>query len=636
MFQIPSSSTAPALRTGLLLLASVLSRPAHAEDPPPVAVTLPEMTISATRLPAPMDQVGSSAQVITAQEIEQKQRRTLAGALMDAPGLNLVQANGPGGQASVFMRGTNANHVKVRIDGMDANDPSSVTGAFDFGQMLTAGIDRIEVLRGPQSGLYGADAIGGVIDITTPRGQGPLTASATMEGGSFGTFNQSGSLQGSTGPFHYALDAGHVRTSNVPITPESLQPPNAPRLGNAFDSMTVATRLGYDISENFDVGLTVRALESDLRYVANPGEERSGTTNRELFTRATAHLVLFGGVLDQTVGAGFTDYRRRDISPDGSVPAEPTVNRGDRVKLDWQGAVRLGPPAKLVLGAEHLLEEIRDSPISASTRTDAGYAELIATSGRFSGSAVVRFDSNSRFGDHATWRLAPVLDVPETGTRFKASGGTGFKGPTLNQLFVSYPSFSFFANPDLKAETSIGYDLGAEQSLFGGRVRLGATYFHNDLDNLITTNDTFSSYVNVAKATTHGIEAFASWQAARALAFRVDWTNTVTKDDTTNQELLRRPRTKLSVNTAWQVTDRLSLSGTVLYVSSRIDGNRDFSVSRMRANGFATADIAAQYKLTQNLTAFGRIDNLLDRRYENPSGFLQPGIAGFAGIRAGL
>ena len=357
---------------------------------------------------------------------------------------------------------------------------------------------------------------------------------------------------------------------------------------------------------------------------------------RQVFTRVTGHLVLLDGVLEQTIGAGYTDYRRRDVGPDGKVPATPSFNRGGRIKLDWRGDVRLGILGKVILGVEHQVEEIRDSPVSAQTRTNAGFAELVTQYGRLSNSASVRFDSNSRFGDYATWRIAPAFAVPETGTIFKASGGTGFKGPTLNQLFVSFPTFNFFANPNLKAEESIGFDLGVEQSLFGNRFRLGATYFNNSIDNLITTNSTGTSYTNVAKASTRGIEAFAAWQATKDLLLRIDWTNTVAKDDVLNIELLRRPRNKVSVNGQWQVTDRFFLSTTLLYVSSRIDGNRSFSMPRFRANGFFTADIAANYKLTENVSLFGRVDNVLDRTYENPSGFLQPGISAYGGLRMGL
>ena len=627
-----------------LLLALAPAALAQTSPPEPSATTLPDVTVSAARIPVVRTEIGSSVTVITSDEIALKQRRTLPDVLADAPGLNVVRTGGLGSQTSVFMRGTNANHVKVRLDGMDIVDPSTPTGAFDFGPFSASGLSRVEVLRGPQSGLYGADAIGGVIDITTPRGSGPAQAAGSLEAGSFQTFNQNASLRGSTGPFSYYLDVTHLHAGATQTVPEELVPPGGQRRRNYFDSTTVTTRLGYQVTDNFDLNLTARASDSRLHFAGDdtsafpsvPASELSYTSQRSLFTRLTGHLVSFDGVLEQTVGAGYVDYRRRDQSPAvNGVPSDPTYNRGDRLKLDWRGDVRLGGFGTLVLGVEHILEELRDSPVSASTRTNAGFAELVARHGRLSGSASVRFDGNSRFGDYATWRLAPAFAIPETGTTLKASVGTGFKGPTLNQLFVDFPSFNFFANPNLRAEKSLGWDAGLEQAV-GPRVRIGATYFQNAIDDLITTNATFTSYANVAKASTKGIEAFAAWQATDRLKMRVNWTNTVAQDEQTHLELLRRPRTKVSLDTAWQVTDRFSVSSTLLYLSSWVDGNRNFTIPRLRANGFFTADIAVDYKLTGNVALFGRVDNLLDRTYENPSGYLQPGIGAFGGVRFGI
>ena len=150
-------------------------------------------------------------------------------ALANVPGLNIVQSGGPGGQTSVFMRGTNSNQVKVLIDGIDVSDPSNPNRSFDFGQLLTADIERIEVLRGPQSGLYGADAIGGVISIITKKGEGPPKATATVEGGSFGTFNQTASLSGGDQRSNYAFTAAHFRAASTPVTPLELLPPGRQR-----------------------------------------------------------------------------------------------------------------------------------------------------------------------------------------------------------------------------------------------------------------------------------------------------------------------------------------------------------------------------------------------------------------------
>src|SRR5580704_16135348 len=187
------------------------------------------IVVTATRVPTPESQIASSITVITASDIDARDAQTLPDILQDVPGLNVVQTGGAGGQTSVFVRGTNSNHVKVLVDGIDVSDVSSPNDAFDFGQFLTPDIQQVEVLRGPQSGLYGSDAIGGVINIVTKSGEGPLHVSAGVEGGSFDTFNQTGSVAGSDGAFHYVASIEHLDSGATPVTPLDLLSPGEAR-----------------------------------------------------------------------------------------------------------------------------------------------------------------------------------------------------------------------------------------------------------------------------------------------------------------------------------------------------------------------------------------------------------------------
>jgi vitamin B12 transporter len=288
---------------------------------------------------------------------------------------------------------------------------------------------------------------------------------------------------------------------------------------------------------------------------------------------------------------------------------------------------------KLVLGAEHERDEIT-APISASTSIDSGYAELQSSFGeRLFDTISVRYDQNDRFGGKLTYRFAPAYVVKETGTKLKASIGTGFKAPTLDQLFQSFPDFDFFANPNLRPESSVGWDAGFEQALAADRLRFGVTYFHNSIRNLIADSADFTTDINVGRAVTQGIESFVAYQPIQSLTFRLDYTFTQATDEIAHQELLRRPKHKGSLNAAWQATQRLSLNATLLSVSSWVDGNRDFSIQRLNAPPYTTADVAAAYDLNRNISVYARVTNLLDRRYENPVGFLQPSIGAFAGIK---
>ncbi len=629
-----------ALRGTLFLVPVLPASAALADDqPPPPAIILPPLVVSASHLPTPEDEVASAVTIITADDIAQKQLRTLPDALNDVPGLNVVQSGGAGGQTSVFIRGTNSNHTKILVDGIDVSDPSTPNGTFDLSNLLLGDVERIEVLRGPQSGLYGSDAIGGVISITTKGGEGPLKVTGSLEGGSFGTVNESASASGSIDRYSYDVEIGHFHSDDTPVTPLALLAPGEQRNDDSYDNLTLSGKFGAELTSNIDVGLVARYIETTLDFTGDnfnvfpsvPDASQSQEDTRQIYTRGFAHLALLDGRLDQTIGLAYTENRTDNLAPGNSN--ENTL--GQRVKLDYLGSYKLIEGEILSVGAEHYTDEIKNSPISADTTTNAGFIQLQSSlDDRFFDNANLRYDSNDRFGGKLTYRVAPEYVVLETGTTLKGSVGTGFKAPSLEDLYVSFPSFDFFANPNLKPETSIGWDLGFEQAFLDKRVQFGATYFHNDIDNLIDTNEAGTTEINIDKATTYGVESFAQWKPTDALMFRADYTYTIAKDDLTDEALLRRPKHKASLNGAWQVTDRWSVNSTLLYVGPWLDVNRSGSETGLHANGYVTVNLATTYEIDQNWTVYGRIDNLFDRQYQDPIGFMHPGIGAFAGVKA--
>jgi vitamin B12 transporter len=605
------------------------------------AQDLPPIVVSATRIPTPVDEVASSITLITSADIDAQQARTLPDVLQLVPGVNVVQTGGPGGATSLFMRGTDSNHVKIFVDGIDVSDPSTPGDTFDLEHLLLGDVDRIEVLRGPQSGLYGSDAIGGAITIVTKPGSGPLKATALLEAGSFGTFNQLGSVSGSMDATSFAFNIDHFRSTATPVTPLDELAPGEQRHDDSYDNQSFSAKLGTKLTDTLDIGLVAHYLDSTLLFTGEnydlfppiPDATRSEEDMQQLFTRATAHLVSFEGRFDETLGIGYTHDHTSDYGPE----LTPSYERGERLKVDWQGNLTLAPNEILVLGAEHQRDSIEQSPISASMTTDAGFAQLQSSiGGRFFDTVSVRYDDNDRFGSKTTFRIAPEFVLTETGTTLKGSVGTGFKAPTLNQLFVNFPAFDFFANPDLKPETSTGYDLGFEQALLQRQLSFGATYFHNYLRDLINENSTFSSYANVDRATTYGFENFIAYAPSARLRMRADYTYTLAEDDTTHQELLRRPKVKASYALTWQASDALSLTATELYVGPWIDTNRSGTISSLTAGGYATTNVAGSYVLSRCLTVFTRLDNLFDRRYQDPVGFDRPGFGVFVGFKATL
>lgn len=625
------------IRIAALAAMTLLAQAAAAQDQSQ-PVVLPTIAVSPTTIPTPVAQIGNSVTVITADEIARTQRRTVADLLATVPGLNVAQQGSPGALTSVFIRGTNSNHVKVLIDGMDVGDPSIANGGFDFGHLMTQDIERIEILRGPQSGLYGADAIGGVISIITKKGSGPPKVTGYLEGGSFGTFNQAVGLSGGTDRYDYAFNVSHVRYTNMPVTPGYMVPPGGHAIGNAYDNTTVSTRLGATVNENLRFNFIGRYVDGRLNYsddTFNPvtflGETfptQSVYKDQEFHGRAEAVVTLLDGRFINIFGVNYTDYRRSNKDPD---PNPLNTFIGSRDKYDWRGTFVVMPGQTLVAGLERQNERADTDNVSAKTGNEAGYLELQSEiAQRLFLVANIRHDIHDTFGGHTTWRVAPAFIVPGTETKLKASYGTGFKAPNLYQLFGVGP-FGFMGNPGLLPESSTGYDFGFEQPL-GPRARFGVTYFRNDIADLITLNATFTSLINVGKAVTYGVETFLAVDVNDALGVRIDYTHMTALDAIAGTELLRRPRDKYSVSGVWRATDRLTISPTVLYLGRWRDIDRSTFVFR-EAGDVAIVNLAADYVLNDNVTLFARADNLFNKQYENPLGWMQPGLAVYGGVK---
>jgi vitamin B12 transporter len=628
--------------------------------PTPAEEQSGEVVTSPTTVATPTVEVANSITVITADDIARKQLRTLPDALQEAPGLNVVQSGGVGAQTSIFIRGTNANHVKVLIDGIDVTDPVNPNQAFDFSQLPTEDIARIEVLRGPQSGLYGSDAIGGVISITTKRGEGPPKAYLSLEGGSFGTFNQSTGVRGSQDRFNYSFNVMHIHAASTPVTPLEILAPGQARNNDYYDNKTFSTRLGYDFSDSFSINAVSRYTASTHDLTGDfddnfhgPDIAKSTQLDHQSYSRIEAVWSLLDGRFKNFFGAAYTKVQTKTFFPEDinfngvAAGSGPSNAIGTRTKLDWRGVFAINPDHTVVMGLEdEMFAFDQFSPFgggvpSASNANRGAYVELQSKFWeRLFLVANVRRDDNDQFGGHQTFRIAPAFIVPWTETKLKASYGTGFKAPTLSQLYNSFPLF-FFANPNLLPEQSKGYDIGFEQPLMHDRIRFGVTYFHNDITDLIQSVDIPGQFVfgvpvqtlgNVGQATTYGAETFAAVAVTPRLNLRADYTYTVAQDDILHVELLRRPKNKASLSANWQATDQLKLTSTFLYVGSWLDISRD-NLTPNVAPPYHVVNLAANYAASEHVTYFGRIDNLFNEHYQVPIGFLRPGIGVFGGVR---
>ena len=619
----------------------LIAPPAVSQD----ARRLEEVVVTATRLPTPIEEVASAISVITQADIERHQYQTLDEALSATPGLAVVRLGPVGTLTSVFTRGTESNHTLVLLDGIEIGDPSTADGAFDFSKILLEDVERIEIVRGPQSTLYGSDALGGVVNIITRRGAGPIRTRASIESGTQRTFVEHAGVSGSRGRFSFRLGAQHYLTEGESVTPPRLRPAGAIDENDGYENASVSARLGL-ATDLFDFDLIGRYIDTEVELDTSAEDPDTEGNSWQRFGRAQASFGLFGGMIENRLGFGYTDYDRKNTDFADSLSADFSyeTNEGDKIKADWQSDIQAFSDHVISLGLETEKEEAESassfssgfvSVTDESARTDAGFAQVQSRLGEALSTAIgVRADDHERFSTEVTWRASAVYRVAPWGTRFKAAYGTGFKAPSLQQLFGanSFGGFGIFiGNPNLKPETSEGFDVGLEQTLLDGRVRTGLSYFEINIDDLIDFNATFTSLLNEDKADIYGLEGFVALEPDPRTSLRADYTYTRSEDGA-GLDLLRRPKHKLSLDAAWRPSEALSFSAGVVFTGRRTDIDA-VSFTRIITPSYALTRLAGSLQLGESWTLFGRIDNALDKDYQTADGFRGLGRSLLVGLR---
>ncbi|MEN8800869.1 MAG: TonB-dependent receptor [Thiogranum sp.] len=655
-----------ALRTiaPLTVIAGFGAVPVMAELPV-AAQDMDDLVVTATRLATPRGELASSVSVISAEDIQRRQFRSVSQALRSVPGLHVVQSGGAGQQTSVFMRGANSNHTLVLIDGVEATDPSSPAGAVDFSNLWLDNIERIEIVRGPQSTLYGSDAIGGVIHITTRRGAGKLHGAGKLEGGSDSTFNQQASTAGSTDRLNYSFGVTHTDTDGDSVTPRRLRNGVAAEDDN-YENWTTSARLGMAVSDTLEVTLFGRYIDSetdldpelfDPAFGSGTTEDRDARLDQtEYLLRSEAKAQLLDGLWEATLSGSYSDFDRNNRN-DRQSPAE-TLTRtnfdGDKLKFELKNDFYPLDAHILTLGLETEKENMDSGGFSdfggfvvgeqtdADARNSAVYAQDQFSYGeRIFGTIGMRYDDHDDFGSEVTYRIAPVYVHRDTNTRLKASVGTGFKAPTLFQTdgFTPNNFGSFYrGNPDLDPEKSVGWEVGIEQQLWGERLSFGATWFKSDIDNLmqVVFDPAFnSSYENIDKANIQGAESFVRAQPLASLAVQLDYTYTDAEDDDSGERLLRRPKHKLDLDVEFRPSNRASINLAVNYVADYKDISRESS-GVIDGDDYVVLDVAADYQLNRQWRLFGRVENATDEHYEPADGFQAADRGLFAGAELKL
>jgi len=646
----------------LIVIAGIGATPVMAELPTS-AQEMDDLVVTATRLATPRGELASSVTVITAEDIQRRQFRSVPQALRSVPGLHVVQTGGPGQQTSVFMRGANSNHTLVLIDGVEVSDPSSPAGAVDFSNLWLDNIERIEIVRGPQSTLYGSDAIGGVIQITTRRGEGKLHGAGKLEGGSDNTVNQQASAAGSTGRVNYSFGVTHTDTDGDSVTPARLRNGVSAEDDN-YENWTTSARLGMAVSDTLEVTVFGRYIDSETdldpeleMFGFGTTEDRDARLEQtEYLLRGEATAQLLAGLWEATFSTSYTDYDRKNRN-DRQSPTE-TLTRtsfdGDKLKFELKNDFYPVDAHILTLGLETEKENMDSGGFSdfggffigeetnADARNKAVYTQDQFSYGeRIFGTIGMRYDDYDGFGSEITYRVAPVYVHRQTNTRLKASVGTGFKAPTLFQTegFTPNNFGSFYrGNPDLDPEESFGWEVGMEQMLWGERLNFGVTWFKSDIDDLmqVVFDPSFNStYENIDNADIQGAETFIQLRPLESLSVRLDYTYTDAEDNDTGEPLLRRPKHKLDLDVEFQPVSRVSINMAVNYVSDYKDISRETS-GIIKGDDYAVLDIAADYLLNKQWRLFGRVENATDEHYEPADGFQASDRGLFAGAELTL
>ncbi len=611
------------------------------------AAAAPEsVVVTATRTPQPLEVTGTSMSVITARDIQQQQIDILTDVLGQTPGMTVVRNGGVGQNANILLRGAEAGQTLVLVDGIRINDTSATTGFALLGDVLANGIDRVEVLRGPQSTLYGSDAIGGVVNIITERG-GETVLHAEAEGGSFDTVHLNLATNGTYQAVEFGAAANFYDTNSISAADSR----NGNREPDGYHHFGATGNLRWHIGDavSLDGRLYYTRARDSFDGYPPPTYTFQDThqwgDNELLAVYGGVNASLFDGRLGNRIAITHSDSDRKTFDPT-LTPDNDFTARGGATRLEYQGVYKLDAANEITFGAEderttlYTLSIYDAAPTSGSDRTDGVYAQwqsgiiddLTLTGG-------VRYDHDREFGDHTSFKLAAAWQATPT-TTLRANMGDGFKAPSLYQLFSPY------SNPieALKPETATGWEVGADQALGGWRASL--TYFERHTANQI---DFFSCYgvsspacdaralqggyyYNVNRSQAKGLEVEIAGKITDDLSISVNYTNLKDIDRLTGLQLARRPHDSANAVVTWQALDDLDVGVAVDYVGSRYDD----AYHSTRLGEAAHVKLFGAYKLNETFELFGRIENLGDDRTEPVAGYGAPGRAYFGGIRASL
>lgn len=617
------------------------------EEKPLKGIGLPMIIITPTKYETPLYGIPSSFTVIYEDEIHSKGKPQVKDILRDIPGLNVVQTGSFGSTTSIYTRGTGSSHTLVMIDGVKVYDPMSTNASFNFANLTLDNVERIEVLRGPHSTLYGSDAIGGVINVITKRGMGKPKVWASSEGGSYLTFKE---VIGSDGEFkglHYSLAFSRLDTEGISKADAKYDNDE----DDSYRNTSFSSRLDYEPNERVTVGSTFRYTGTKTE-IDDAGGYGGDDTNRKNTERQT--------VVSSYIDCDMTDWwtinlkwlwmenKRFDKDYSDDTDSDEYLNseyKGWNTSYEFHNVFKLGDFGTLSGGIDYDKEtgdSFRDSysngfrfmsdPSKVKNHNVGYYLQNKLNIGdKLHAILGFRVDDHSEFGTHDTYKVYGKY-IFDTETSIKGGWATGFKAPSLYQLYDPANG-----NSNLQPEETETYEVGIGQNLFEDRIQLESTYFRTELDDLIdwVLIDPVwftGQYQNINEAKVWGLENLLILKLMDQIDVNYTYTYIKTRDTQTNQSLDRRPRHKHVLSIALRPFEDLGLNLSFLYVGDRRDRRWvGGTQTQIILKHYHKIDLSGRYIVNENFEVFGRVENLLDRHYQEVDGYGAPGISFYGG-----
>lgn len=576
-------------------------------------VELDMVTVSASRTPMSLRYASSAVSVVSMEDLELQQVDDLRSSLTQVPGITVSNTGAFGGQSAVFIRGAYPQHTLFLVDGIRLNDSVATANNFIGGADL-GGIDRMEVLRGPQSTMYGSAAMGGVILMNTARGKPGFESELNLTGGSFDTRAGGLSVRGGDGRLGYSASVSrHYTMNDLP--------------DNWYRNWSYSGRLSFEATDDLEIGATFRGQDgksstTGSRFSYSPGVAYTGTYLGTVYADWRSSET----ISTRVVAAAHKRVYDWDA---GSYVSEQDNFR--RI-VDWQTTWKPLKTVDVVVGGNY---EDSEYSINDEESTDTIVSGFVSGVYRVTNTLTVnsglRYDDYETVGSSTTWKAGMAwMVMPET--KLRATYGTGFAAPSSSHRY-GVPAWGQAANPDIKPEESKGWDIGVDHTVLGGMYTVSATYFKNKFTNLIdwqyTNLDTWEGiYANRSKASTEGVELGVSIEPVYWWNVRLGYTYLKAKDDLTGDRLNRRPRNSIDVSSWVQIMPRWTAGFGVKSVNNRLE-------SGSRVDDYAVARVYTSYEVSDAFTVKLRMENALDKKYDEVYGYeaLPRGVFGSVEVR---